>query len=217
MSYNNIEAIVPEDLYNKLNRGSREYDGLVTDIYYFIINGGKVDSSQFDNLMNMALDAYYNYATLKDNVSNTVVIPAVRTAYDIDPSSIITNNWNIEFDGSKICKITDINVVTETEQIIHESECEECWINDIANINTRIAILNEVFAKINSTIVTYAPGKQSISDLRNLRTDLMELEGHNKARFMDEKISKLIEDHDPAKCTWKIEPTTKRFYITERM
>ena len=63
MSYNNIEAIVPEDLYNKLNRGSREYDGLVTDIYYFIINGGKVDSNQFDNLMNMALDAYYNYAT----------------------------------------------------------------------------------------------------------------------------------------------------------
>lgn len=124
---NDFVITLEDSLYNSLNRASREYDAAITDCYYFIINGGTITDPMFERLVKEAVDSHYAYSELKDKVSNEVVIPAVARAAEVDPeTSYIYDTWNIPFDGSHKCTVSNITVTENiSDTVVYTCDCPD--------------------------------------------------------------------------------------------
>jgi len=217
--YKDITVDIPEDIYNKLNRSSREYEMATTDVYYYIMNGNTVQSAIFDEMINDALDAYFAHSKNKDIVSNDFVIPAIKREYNLDGDDIVINNfWNITFDGNHTCNITDIKVSKNDQEVVHEGTVSDEWAEKIGYLRAKIqvydAIISKIMSSLNSTITQKV--RDEYDKVRDIRINLLMEEDVNKKNFLNEIVKPILDEHncDPEKCTWNLNPIEKTFNIT---
>lgn len=216
MNYENFTIKLNDDIYNKLNRASREYDGYVTDAYYFIANANHPTEKTFENLVNLAVDAYLAYGIAKDTVSDDWAMPATRQKYNLEEvDTKVSISWNVSFDGSRDCEITNINVSdNEREKTFYESECDDKWVEDVALLNIRLIVLSEIIAKLATTNLSQ-DAAECLKELRDMRVDTDIKFNENKAKFMNEFVSDKLDGRDPKRCTWFINPNDKTVHINE--
>lgn len=217
---NSLTVTLDEIFYNDLNRASREYDASVTDCYYYIINGGAIDDVTFTRLLTEAIDFYYAYAILKDKVTNDYVVPAIAQKYDVDPKKcLIYNSWNIPFDGSQKCVISDIRVNTDArETVVYESECPDAYIENVAKLKVKIDIINSIISKLNSTtLADFA--EASSAKLKQQRLDLMQQDLNNTNDFMLTFVTPKIKElgENPETLVWTINTSSKKFTLTKKI
>lgn len=212
-SVSDMTVKIPDELYTKLNRASREYDGLISDAYYFISGGNHPTDAAFTSLIDEALKAYYTYSDLKDEVSNKYVMPTIREAYDLDNSVPISNNWNINFDGDTTCRIANIKIGGVSERVLRKQVANPKWIVAVAHLNSRLNVIDEIIGRL-STITLQEPAITCRNELRNIRTDLRIQYDKNKSKFMRDDVDMWIEGHDASKCTWKLTPSDGVLTIT---
>lgn len=215
--YTDIEVIIPDDVYMSLNKASREYDMEVNDLYYFIINGGKFQSQFFEEVFKEALDAYFKYAEKRDLISNTYVIPEIKKVYGASDDKIISNYWNINFDGSRVCRITDIEIKENDQTTLYQETADDKWIHGIPILHAKIEIFDNLITKLASSIksVTGDSIKIEYKNIRDARIAFAMEEDVNRAKLLNEVITPIIEGHDPAKCIWDLNPVSKMLTITE--
>lgn len=215
-----ITVTIDEALYNSLNRASREYEAAVVDCYYYITNGGVITDSTFTRLVDEAVEKHYEYSKLKDVISNDVVIPAIASAYGVDPEDCsIFNSWNISFDGSHKCTITNISVVDgKQETVVYSCECPVEYINNVAKLKVRIGVINEVISKLNSVILPDFVEKTA-KLLKETRLDLMAEDNANTTAFVKEYVAAKIADvdKDPENLIWSINAVEGSFTLTEKV
>lgn len=212
-SVKDMTVKIPDELYTKLNRASREYDGLISDAYYFISGGNHPTDNTFTSLVDEALKAYYAYSDLKDKVSNEYVMPTIREAYDLDKDIPISNNWNINFDGDTTCHIANIKIGGVSERVLHQEVTNPDWIVTVAHLNSRLNVIDEIIGRL-STITLQEPAITCRNELRDIRTDLRIRYDENKSKFMKRAVAQWIEGHDASKCTWKLTPSDGVLTIT---
>lgn len=218
MKYENITIKIDEELYNKLNRASREYDGYVTDAYYFITGANHPTENTFANLVDLAVQAYLDYGVLKDVVSNDWAIPAVKETYNLNGTdNRVSISWNINFNGTEKCDITDINVSPDSESTVYEGPCDDKWVESVALLNIKYIVLSEIIAKVSTTTALTNDVAKCLRELRDMRIDTDIELNKNKATFMQEFVNEKIEGHDPSKCTWHINPNDKTIFISENV
>ncbi len=213
----NMSINVPVDIYTDLNRASREYDMTITDLYYFILNGNKVDSEVFEELFTDAFNNFYAYAAQKDRVSNELVIPAVREAFNLEDSDVITNKWTINFDGSHICNISDILIDKNNQMELYSGEANPKWIQGINYNTSKMEILDLLISKLVTTINENSASiiKEEYKKLRDMRVKFAIEKDEAQAALMKEEVDEIIKNEDPAKCTWKIDPIAKTLIVTK--
>lgn len=213
--YKDITIDIPMDLYNALNRASREYDTSTTDIYYYVLNGSNVDMAAFDEMINYAMDKHFAYSAKKDIVSNDYVIPAVKNEYKVDDDSIITNNWNINFDGTNECKISDIKISKNNQKVIYTGDVSDDWVEKIGYVHAKIQIFDHIITKLLSSIGTNSnpKAKEGYDKVRDMRINLLMEEDVNRKQFLNEVVKQHIEGYDPDKCVWTLNPIEKTVVV----
>ena len=216
---NDFVITLEDSLYNSLNRASREYDAAITDCYYFIINGGTITDPMFERLVKEAVDSHYAYSELKDKVSNEVVIPAVARAAEVDPeTSYIYDTWNIPFDGSHKCTVSNIAVTENiSDTVVYTCDCPDEYVENVAKLKVRIDIINQVISKLNSiTLQEFA--EKSLKALKEKRIELTQEDTNNTTAFMNDFVSHKVEEtgKNPDNLIWTINVVTKTFTLTEK-
>lgn len=216
---NDLVISLDETLYNSLNRASREFEAAVTDCYYYIINGGTVADPMFEKLLDEAVEAHYVYADHKDKVSNDVVIPAIVKATNVNPDTCyIYNTWNIPFDNSRKCTVSNISIVENvTDEVVYKCECPEEYINNVAKLKVRIEMINNVISKLNSVTLNDFSEK-SAKALKEKRLDLIQEDSDNTSAFMRDFVSPKIAEigKNPENLIWSIIANTRTFTLTEK-
>ena len=215
--YEDIELTIPEDVYVGLNKASREYDMEVNDLYYFILNGGKFNSQFFEEVFKEALDAYFAYSDKRDIISNEYVIPEIQKVYGATDDKIISNYWNINFDGSRICHVTDIDIRDNNQTILYQETVDDKWIHGITTLHAKITLFDNLIGKLASSIksVTADSVKNEYKNIRDARVAFTMEEDVNRANLLKEVVNDIIKDEDPALCTWDINPKTRLLTITK--
>lgn len=214
-TYNDLTINIPAEAYIRLNRASREYDMCINDIYYFILNGGKLDDKLFSTLFEDAFEKFYAYSSNKDIISNEYVIPAVRDEYNA-ADKLINNYWSINFDGSYKCTITNITIKPNTEEVIYKETIDDKWVEDIGYLHSKIEIYDQI---INKLITVIHNGiSQSVFDeyqkLRNLSVEASIAEDENRAKLLEEVVKPIIAEGNPKDYTWNLNPVEKTLTIT---
>lgn len=215
--YDDIELMLPDDVYIGLNKASREFDMSVNDLYYFIINGGKFHSQFFDEVFKEAFDNHFKYADKKDLISNTYVIPEIKRVYNAKDDSIITNYWNVNFDGSRVCHISDINIEDNNQTVIYSESIGDEWVEAIGYVHAKIEILDNLIGKLASSIrnVSNDAIKTEYKNIRDARIAFAISEDEARAKLLNEVVTPLIEGRDADKCTWNLNPVDKTLTIIE--
>lgn len=215
--YEDIELTLPDDIYIKLNKASREFEMCVNDMYYAILNGAKFNSQFFDELFKEAFDNHFKYSNKRDQISNYYVIPEIKKVYNVPDDKIISNYWNVNFDGSHICHISDIEITDNDRDVIYNEPIDDKWVNDIGYVHAKIEILDNLITKLNSSIRTVTDDriKEEYKNIRQARITLAMDEDVNRSRLLSEVVAPIIKDHDAAKCTWNLNPVDKTLVITE--
>lgn len=214
-SYKDTTVDLPMDLYNSLNRASREYDTSITDIYYYVMSGSNVDVATFDNMVNFSLDKHFAYSKKKDIVSNEYVIPTVKNEYKVDDDSIITNSWNINFDGNNTCNISDIKVSKNNQEIVYTGEVSDAWVEKIGYLHAKIQIFDDLISRLLSSINSTSNPKirEGYDKVRDMRIELLMEEDVNRKNFLNEVVKDHLTGYDPDKCTWTLNPIDKTVTI----
>ena len=217
MELQNFEITLDSEIYTALNRASREYDMAITDVYYFILNGGKVESTAFDSIFKDAVDAYYNYANKKDIVSNEYVLPSVRETYNLSDTDIINNKWSVNFDGSYVCKISNITAEKNNQEEIYSGPAAEKWIDGINHNNSKMEIIDMIVSKLITAIDdnTSNSVKEEYAKLRQMRIGCAIKKDEVQVQLMSEEVSGILKNlnANPEECTWTINPVTKTLSI----
>lgn len=217
MELQNFEITLDSEIYTALNRASREYDMAITDVYYFILNGGKVESTAFDSIFKDAVDAYYNYANKKDIVSNEYVLPSVREFYKLSDTDIINNKWSVNFDGSYICKISNITAEKNSQEEIYSVHAAEKWIDGINHNNSKMEIIDMIVSKLITAIDdnTANSVKEEYAKLRQMRIGCAIKKDEVQAQLMSEEVNGILKkfNANPEECTWTINPVTKTLSV----
>lgn len=215
--YEDIDLTLPDNIYIGLNKASREYEMTINDIYYFILNGGKYGSAFYDEVFGEAFDNYQKYSGKKDIISNDFVMPEIKARYDIDDTDIISNYWNVSFDGSHICHITNIEVKPDNQKVIYDEIADDKWLDGICNVHSKVAIYDDIIAKLATAVFTSTSDavREEYKKIRNARLELSTLEDENRGKFATEVINPLMEGKDASKCSWVLNPVEKTLRITE--
>lgn len=215
--YKDIVIDVPSDIYAQLNRASREYDMNVTDLYYFILNANSIDDIIFKNIFDETLKIYYKYSEKKDVISNDFVIPAIKNQYNIGDDKLITNHWTINFDGVQKCSIFDITVTDNKQEIIYTGPVDDDWNEKIGILNSKIRILDDLIAKLVTAVNdgSLQHVRDEYAKIRDMRIELAMQEDINRRLFLEQIVTPLLENEDPDKCTWNLNPITKTLTIVK--
>lgn len=216
VNYSDFNIDIPVDVYNRLNRASREFDACITDVYYYVMNANSINNALYNEMIDAALKAHYAYSIKKDEISNNYVIPAVKEKYHAGDKDLITNSWSINFDGSNICEISNISISKDDQEIIYNSDAPEEWLEKICDVSAKLTIYDQIIAKLMVALSTSTSSvvRESYEKIRQIRIDLAIENEANKKAFLDEVVSDLITDYDPTECTWNLNPIDKKFIIT---
>lgn len=215
--YDDIEITLPVDIYIGLNKASREFEMAVNDMYYSIMNGGKFKSQFFDEMFKDAFDNHFKYSDKRDQISNEYVIPEIKKVYNVSDDKIISNYWNVNFDGSYVCHITNIEISDNNQTVLYSGPVDDKWINDIAYTHAKIEIFDNLIGKLNSSIKTVTDDriKAEYKAIREARITWSMSEDESRAKLLNEVIKPIIEGHDPGRCVWNLNPVDKTLTITE--
>lgn len=215
--YEDIEVTLSDEIYVGLNKASREFDMSVNDLYYFILNGGKFHSQFFEEVFKEAFDNHFKYSDKRDQVSNEYVIPEIQKVYQVPDDKLISNYWNVNFDGSRICHITDIEIKDNDQEVIYKDTIDDKWVDCIAYTHAKIEIFDSLITKLASSIKSTSSDsiKAEYKNIREARIALAMAEDENRAKLLNEVVAPIIEGKDPAKCTWNLNPVEKTLTVTE--
>lgn len=215
--YDDIDISLPNDIYVGLNRASREFDMSINDLYYFIINGGKYQSNFFEEVFKEAFDNHFKYSAKKDQISNEYVIPEIKRVYNASDDKIISNYWNVNFDGSHVCHVSSIEITDNNQTVIYSDSIDDNWVDLIGYTHAKIEILDQLIGKLASTIKSMDNDnvKLEYKNIRDARISFAMREDESRAKFLTEVVTPIIEGHDPNKCTWNLNPVDKTLTITE--
>lgn len=220
-NFNNTTTLaVDSTLYNDLNRAYREWDASVTDCYYYIVNGGEVDGEKFNTLIKEAAAASIEYAHVKNVVSENLVIPSLVEQFKVDSNKEeITNNWNINFDNSYKCDVTNIKIGPITVKEIYSGELADEYVDKTAVLQEMRDVLNQVIAKLNSTGLNEF-GERQLKVIKNMRNDFSSKLDVNMSEFTNGYVADILKtiekQANAANITWYVLPYTKTLTLVEK-
>lgn len=218
-NYNGFSINIPTDVYNNLNRLSREFDAAITDVYYYVLNGNSISNALYDEMIDTALKAHYAYSAKKDVISNEYVIPAIKEKYNAGDKDLISNTWTINFDGSNRCEISNISIGQDDQEVIYSGEASNEWLAKICDVNTKVSLYDQIIGKLIVALSTSlsTTAKASYEKMRQIRIDLAIEEEVNRKEFVNDVVADIIKDYEPNDCVWNLNPVEKTLIITHKV
>ena len=216
--YDDLTIDLPVDVYNALNRASREYEATITDMYYHLNNKGTFGSDLFNELFNDAMDAYFNYERQRNVVSHDFVIPAVRAAFNAAEDALIQNTWTVNFDGSHVCSITNI-VIDENGETIYNEDISDEWIEKLPKLLAKREIYDELLAKLMTVMGENPAIRKEYANIRRAHIDTDIQYQDNVTTFNGSVIKDIFAktDKDPSNFNWSIDYANKKLLITSKI
>lgn len=214
--YEDLTIDLPVDVYNALNRASREYESSVTDLYYHITNKGNFESSLFNELFNEAIDAYFKYEHQRNIVSTEYVIPAVRNAFNASETASIENHWLVAFDGSHKCTITQIIINENNQQVLYDEPLSDEWIEPLPVAMAKRDVFDALASRLITVINDNEATKNEYNKIKQARIDTVIKYDEKAYQLNNWVVDNIVNkaNKEPRKCRWSIDYTSKRLVVT---
>lgn len=216
---NEMTIKLPETVVNKLERSQDEYTRKVGDCALLLTDQQKsISDPIFKMEFSYLVDLYRAWQANKDYIRDTFVLPAIQEIFGYDTLHA-DSMWQINYDRSNNCMITDIKNLNRTVLFCEIGFYE--GIQKTAACDFEYACVCDIYKDILDRDLQNDKNVENVHILSKLRTDYAVNKTNAQYEFYEKYVSPIVNKEFPTENTdnliWECEYLSGKLKISKSL